>query len=131
MATNAMLVKYNKSDELFREEDAKVLESHLIINEILIFIEEKKLTKNIKILEEDTSKKIDITILEIKSLEIILNKIKEIVKEKSKLLSSDKQSEKEEDVLLNDCRTLLNLRGLFLEKVERYSNENHILIQIG
>ena len=131
MAINAMLVKYKKSENELREDDAKLLESNLISDEILIFIEERKLTENIKILEEDSSNKIDITILDVQPLKIILKRIKEIVKEKSKLLSNDEQSDKKEDLLLNDCRTLLNLRGLFLEKTERYSNENHILIQIG
>jgi len=131
MAINAMLVKYKNSEEKLKEEDACNLESYIIPEEILTFIQEKKLEKDIKILEEDSNNEIDITILEIESLKEILIKIKEIIKDKSKLICSDKLSYKEEDSIFNELKQFLDLRSLCLEKIERYSDKNHILIQIG
>jgi len=130
MAINAMLVRYKNSKKL-KEEDAHNLESCIIPEEILNFIEEKKLAKDIKILEEDSNDEIDIKILNIEALQELLIKIKEIVKNKSKLICSDDLSNKEEDSILNKLKEFLDLRGLCLEKIERYSDKNHILIQIG
>jgi hypothetical protein len=133
MAINAMLVKYKSSKEKLKEEDARNIESCIIPEEIFNFIEEKNLVKDIKILEEDSNDEdeIDISILDIESLEKILIKIKEIVKNKFKLICSNELSNKEEDSILNELKQFLDLRSLCLEKIERYSDKNHILIQIG
>lgn len=131
MATNAMLVKYKDSDKQLKEEDAKNIESYIIPEKILIFIHEEKLTKNIGILEEDTNDEIEIMILGVESLEKILIKIKKIVKDKSHTLCSDDTSDKEDDIIFNDIKQLLDLRGLCLEKTERYSDKNYILVQVG
>lgn len=131
MSINAMLVKYKNSKERLNEKDAHNLKSCIIPEEIYIFIQRENLEKNIKILEEDSNEEIDISILEIDSLNKIFMKIKKSIKDKSKLLCSDELSNKEEDVTFNELKQLLDLRSLCLEKIERYSDKNHILIQIG
>ncbi|CAA6820076.1 MAG: Unknown protein [uncultured Sulfurovum sp.] len=131
MSINAMLVRYKSSKEKLKEEDAHNLKSCIIPEEIFNFIEEKNLTKDMKILEEDSNDEIYISILDIEPLKKLLIKIKEIVKNKSKLICNNELSNKEEDSILNELKQFLDLRGLCLEKIERYSDKNHILIQIG
>ncbi|HHB51575.1 MAG TPA: hypothetical protein ENK75_00805 [Saprospiraceae bacterium] len=131
MAINAMLVRYKNSKEKLKEEDANNLKSCMIPEEIFNFIEEKNLVKNMKILEEDSNNEIDIRILDIEVLKELLIKIKEIVKNKSKLICNNELSNQKEDSILNELKQFLDLRGLFLEKIERYSDKNYILIQIG
>ncbi len=126
-----MLVKYKKNEEVLREKDSKVLESYPLNEEINNFIEENNLSEKLSILEEDSNEKIEIIILSIKSLNKIKIKIKQIIIEKAKELSENQVSNKEEDNLLNICKELLNLRGLCLEKIERHSDKNYVLVQLG